>query len=196
MEIKPWNNPYTQWLYNKHEITFLKAFIFFCLSIVFLGLMVTYYHGVVDDIRLINDNLMFRMLKEAPFFMTHINESSCGTQILKDYKWLKTFNILINENCHVTSSNFQHLRIISYIMSLYNTLLIHVLFTSSHRISVLTYVPIVIASCSVLIDSQEVFILGMFSFTQVSLSIITMTTFIYLKERKMQSSFVIEKKFE
>ncbi len=72
MEIKPWNNPYTQWLYNKHEITFLKAFTFFCLSIVFLGLMVTYYHGVVDDIRLINDNLMFRMLKEAPFFMTHI----------------------------------------------------------------------------------------------------------------------------
>ena len=195
MELQSKNNQCIESFYDSNDISLLKAFILFSVSIVFFGFMVACYHGVIEDNRFINDNPMFRMLQESESFMKNINDSVCANQFLKEYQWLKKFPALIHENCRIIPSNINYLQVINYIMSWYNMLLMNILFVTTSRVSALSYIPITIAFASSFVNSQEVFVLGLFNFSQILLSIIIIIIFIVVKERKINSSLVLEKDF-
>jgi hypothetical protein len=79
------------WFAVPGDISFTMAFILFSLSTLFFGLMSACYYNVIHGNQLINENPVFRMLKESDSFMKNIKDNACGSQLLKEYIWLNNF---------------------------------------------------------------------------------------------------------
>ena len=125
---------------------------------------------------------------------------SCRYRVLKEYQWLKTFHALIHENCHYLPTNFNYLRYTSYILTIYNTFLVHILVSS-----ILTCVSVGMSTYGYAIHiriyysiskSHYMRIIRACSIFDIVGNYLIMITFIFLKERHAKSLLALQKSFE
>jgi hypothetical protein len=173
--------------------SFLVAFLLFVAEICLFGAMAPYYNGVINDNRLLNDHPMFQMLQESKLFMKNVNDNVCGYQLLKNYHWLKNFDILIRNECHIMPDNLRYLRYTDYASAIYNTFLMHILLSGILPVSLIASVPIITSFASGYINASQIITLGLFEFSQIVLSLAIMITFIVLKEKRIKSQLAVEK---
>lgn len=192
MDKQSKHNKSLQSFCNPTDISILTAFLLFSVSIVPFGFMIASYVHTINDNQLINDQSMSQMLHDSNSFMKKISDDVYDHKILQEYKWLKIFHDLIHQYCHTENVKVNYSQFMACCMAWYNFFLIHLLFVGTGRFSFLAFVPILITFCSIFIDSQKLLVFAFFDFSQMLLSIVMITTFIYMREKKIRSSLVLE----
>jgi len=145
--------------------------------------MCAYFYGIINENYVLNDNPLFKMMKEANMFTKDMHKNVSVYELIQKYTWLSHFETLINSNCNMISNNLKYLRYSGYVMVMYNTMLMHVLLDGALPVSIVTCAFIVISLTSNLIDSTQIFLLGVFEIGQTSFTFMIMIAFIMLKEK-------------
>ncbi len=185
-------NKLAQSCYEPTDISILMAFILYSVSMVFFGLMVASYIHRINNHHLINSNPMSQMLHDSNSFLKQMNDNVSAHTILRAYKWLENFHDLIHENCRTKHTKVKYSQFMAYCMACYNFFLIHLLFVKTSRFSFVAFVPILIACGSIFLDSQQVLLYAVLDFTQMLLCVIIIQLFIFMKEKRMKSSLLLE----
>ena len=181
-----------QWFCAPTDLTTFKGFCLFTVSIVLVGFMSVHFYAVIIDNRALNENPMFEMVKEADAFMKHLKANVSGHRLLNDYQWLNDLKMLIGSDCHIQSTSLKHLHYTGYLMAVYNVVLMHILLNGILPVSILAVIPIITSFISSEIDSFNTILLGLFEFSQALISVIIMGIFLFLKERGIKSTGILE----
>ncbi len=187
---------FLKWCCAPKDVTYFTGFCLFIVSILLVAFMSAYFSRVIIDNRVLNENPMFKMVKEADAFMKDMYKNVSGNLLLNDYKWLNDFKMLIVSDCHIVPDSLKYLHYTGYLMAAYNIILMHVLLNDILPVSVLACIPIIISFVSSDIDSSKIILLGLFEFSQLLLSIVIMGTFIFLNERKIRPQSIFERDHE
>jgi hypothetical protein len=84
-----------------------------------------------------------------------LKDNSCGNKFLEDY-YSTNFSALLNENCHIISSNLKYLRCTGYILAGYNTFVIsNILLGRVLPVSAVTALSILRSLMSLLNSSDD-----------------------------------------
>ncbi len=117
------------------------AFWLFAAPILPFRFLTAYYNAVTND----NQSTSFEDLKD----------NSCGNKFLEDY-YSTNFSALLNENCHIISSNLKYLRCTGYILAGYNTFVIsNILLGRVLPVSAVTALSILRSLMSLLNSSDD-----------------------------------------
>jgi hypothetical protein len=100
--------------------------------------MCAYFYGIINENYVLNDNPIFKMMKEANMFTKDMHKNVSGYELIQKYTWLSHFETLINSNCNMISNNLKYLRYSGYVMVMYNTMLMHVLLDGALPVSIVT----------------------------------------------------------
>ncbi|CAF4238256.1 unnamed protein product [Rotaria sp. Silwood2] len=162
----------------------------FIVGVLAISFMSAYFHGVVQDNKLLEEHPIYQMINESNLFMQAMQKNMCGFEMMEKYKWLKHFDLHINANCNIVPKNLKYLRYVGYIMAFYNTTLMHCLLSGVLPVSLISCIPIITSLISGFINPTYIILLGFFEFSQALLTIIIMLTFIVKNDKKNEATII------